>query len=107
MGEVPFDVPAALLATAIPGVLLAQLVLSAGHVRLNYEAARGWPTVIRTVASELRGGWAAVDAALRRSDGEDAEITTPISFITQIGEQLDAAGAEAEALLAEDTDSNT
>jgi hypothetical protein len=64
MGEVPFDVPVALLATAIPGLLLAQLVLSAGHVRLDYQAARRWPTVIRTVAAAL-GDRAALKTMLR------------------------------------------
>ena len=105
MDEIPFDVPAALLATAMPGVLLAQLVLAAGHVRLSYEAALRWPTVVRRVAGELGKEWAEIDAVLPEGGvDEDGETIRPLRFIKQISDQLEAAAAEAEAAVAEASD---
>lgn len=102
MGEIPFDIPPVLLATALPGVLLAQLALSAGHVRLADGAALTWPSVLRTVASELGRGWAAVDAALPAgATDEDGEVVRPLGFIRQIEAHLGAAAEEAEAVARE------
>jgi hypothetical protein len=97
MGEIPFDVPPVLIATAMPGVLLAQLALAAGHVRLARDAAAKWPTVLRTVATELGAGWAAVDATFPEMDADDdPETITPLRFIREIAAQLESAAAAAE-----------
>jgi hypothetical protein len=101
MGEVPFDVPAVLLATAMPGVLLAQLVLAAGHVRLAFDSALRWPGVIRAVATELGAGWAALDAALPEGGvGDDGEVIQPLQFIREISARLQEAAAAAEEAVA-------
>jgi hypothetical protein len=102
MGEIPFDVPPVLLATAMPGVLLAQLALAAGHVRLASEAAQSWPSALRTIAFQLGEGWASVDAELPQDVlDEDGETTTPLRFIREIATRLQEMASELEALVDE------
>jgi len=101
MGEIPFDVPAVLLATAMPGALLAQLALAAGHVRLARVAALGWAGVIRRTAVELAEGWREVAAQLPEAENDEGEIIEPLRHIQEIAAELEAAAAEAEAAIAE------
>lgn len=97
MGEIPFDVPAVLLATAMPGLLLAQLVLAAGHVRLTRDAALGWVRVVRQVSVELRAGWAEVAAQLPEAENDEGEIIQPLHHIEEVGRQLQELAEELEA----------
>jgi hypothetical protein len=101
MGEIPFDVPAVLIATAIPGMLLAKLVLAAGHVRLARAAALGWSGVIRRVAKELGAGWGEVAAALPKDEG--AEVTEPLRFIQDIAADLEQMAARWNSSLPRET----
>ena len=103
-GEIPFDVPAVLIATVIPGILLAKLVLAAGHARLAREAALGWSGVVRRVAQELGAGWSEVGAALPRD--EDEEVVAPLAFIKEFAAELEQMADEMEQLVAEAEDAD-
>ena len=95
--------PPVLLVTAMPGVLLATVVLDAGHIRLAREAALGWPGVVRRVAGELEAGWAAVDAQLPDAE-RDGEVGRPLRVIREATDSLRQAAEEAEAAIAEVVD---
>jgi hypothetical protein len=101
MGEIPFEVPPVLMATTLPGVLLSQVALAAGHVRLSYQAALGWSGVLRSVATELAAGWAEVDAQLPPMENDEGELVGPLGFIREAAEELRQAAEEADAMVAE------
>jgi hypothetical protein len=100
MGEIPFDVPAVLLATTLPGVILARAALATAHVRL-VRAVWEWAAVMRQVSEELGAGWAEVDAHLPSGETEDGEIIQPLRFIHAIAEELRVTAEAAEAEVAE------